>query len=110
MRTTRRIHYPKAFYRPIEAAVRWSNLTRFESRILAVVKNGPLPDRNDFPRWPLLRLNTERIFDAVREGGVPEPITLRAGDYLRREAEALNAMLAALRARGTGQDRSRASD
>jgi hypothetical protein len=71
MRTTRRIHYPKAFYRPVEAAIRWSNLTRFESRILAAVKNGPLPDRNDFPRWPLLRLNTERIFDAVRNGDLP---------------------------------------
>jgi hypothetical protein len=57
---------------------------------------------------PLVRF--VRIFDAVREGGVPEPITLRAGDYLRREAEALNAMLAALRARGAGQDRTRASD
>jgi methyl-accepting chemotaxis protein len=48
---------------------------------------------------PLIRFT--RIFDAVREGKLPEPITLRSGDYLRREAEALNAMLAALRARGT---------
>jgi methyl-accepting chemotaxis protein len=46
---------------------------------------------------PLVRF--VRIFDGVREGGLPEPITLRAGDYLRREAEALNAMLVALRAR-----------
>jgi prefoldin subunit 5 len=40
-----------------------------------------------------------RVFEGVREGKVPEPNTLRATDYLRREAEALNAMLAALRAR-----------
>lgn len=46
---------------------------------------------------PLVRF--VRIFDGVREGKLPEPITLRATDYLRREAEALNAMLAALRAR-----------
>jgi methyl-accepting chemotaxis protein len=46
---------------------------------------------------PLVRF--VRIFDGVREGRLPEPITLRAGDYLRREAEALNAMLVALRAR-----------
>jgi hypothetical protein len=46
---------------------------------------------------PLVRF--VRIFDGVRAGQVPEPITLRATDYLRREAEALNAMLAALRAR-----------
>jgi hypothetical protein len=57
---------------------------------------------------PLVRF--VRIFEAVREGAVPEPITLRAGDYLRREAEALNGMLAALRARETSRDRSRASD
>ena len=46
---------------------------------------------------PLVRF--VRIFDGVREGRLPEPITLRASDYLRREAEALNAMLVALRAR-----------
>jgi hypothetical protein len=42
-----------------------------------------------------------KVFDGVREGRLPEPITLRATDYLRREAEALNAMLVALRARET---------
>lgn len=71
MRTTKRIRYPKVFYRPIEAAIRWSNLTRFEARILAAAKNGRLLDRNDFPRWPMLRLNTERIFDAIRNGDLP---------------------------------------
>jgi methyl-accepting chemotaxis protein len=46
---------------------------------------------------PLVRF--VRAFEEVRAGRAPEPITLRASDYLRREAEALNAMLAALRAR-----------
>lgn len=46
---------------------------------------------------PLVRF--VRVFDAVRAGTVPEPITLRSTDYLRHEAESLNAMLAALRAR-----------
>jgi len=46
---------------------------------------------------PLVRF--VKVFDGVREGRLPEPITLRASDYLRREAEALNAMLVALRAR-----------
>jgi hypothetical protein len=46
---------------------------------------------------PLVRF--VRVFDGVREGRVPEPLTLRATDYLRREADALNAMLAALRSR-----------
>jgi len=49
---------------------------------------------------PLVRF--VRAFDAVRRGEVPEPITLRASDYLRRETEALNAMLAALRERSPG--------
>jgi hypothetical protein len=46
---------------------------------------------------PLVRF--VRVFEGVRAGQVPEPLTLRASDYLRREAEALNAMLEALRAR-----------
>lgn len=46
---------------------------------------------------PLVRF--VRVFDGVRAGQVPEPLALRATDYLHREAEALNAMLAALRAR-----------
>ena len=46
---------------------------------------------------PLVRF--VRVFESVRRGEVPEPLTLRATDYLRREAEALNAMLAALRER-----------
>ncbi|MGH7289269.1 MAG: hypothetical protein ACREI8_14755 [Myxococcota bacterium] len=46
---------------------------------------------------PLVRF--VRVFRAVAEGSHPEPLQLRATDYLRREAEALNAMLEALRAR-----------
>jgi hypothetical protein len=61
----------KVFYRPIEAAIRWSELTRFESRILAVVGSQNLPNTGDFPRWPHLRLNGERIFDALRNGELP---------------------------------------
>jgi methyl-accepting chemotaxis protein len=46
---------------------------------------------------PLVRF--VRAFESVREGKIPEPIELRATDYLRREAAALNAMLDALRER-----------
>jgi methyl-accepting chemotaxis protein len=46
---------------------------------------------------PLVRF--VRVFEGVRRGEAPEPITLRGTDYLRREAEALNAMLVALRER-----------
>jgi methyl-accepting chemotaxis protein len=46
---------------------------------------------------PLVRF--VRVFESVRRGEIPDPLTLRATDYLRREAEALNAMLAVLRER-----------
>ena len=46
---------------------------------------------------PLVRF--VRVFESVRRGEIPDPLTLRATDYLRREAEALNGMLAALRER-----------
>jgi len=49
---------------------------------------------------PLVRF--VRIFDAVGRGEIPEPITLRSTDYLRREAESLNRMLAGLRSQARG--------
>ena len=61
----------KTYYRPIEAAIRWSGLLRFERRILAALGERPLPEATEFPRWPMLRLNTERIFDALAHGEMP---------------------------------------
>ena len=61
----------KTYYRPIEAAIRWSGLLRFERRILATLGQRPLPEAKEFPRWPMLRLNTERIFDALAHGEMP---------------------------------------
>jgi hypothetical protein len=71
MQRIRRLHDSKVFYRPIEAAIRWSGLTRFESRILETLGDKDVPSPDDFPRWPLLRLNTERIFDALKNGELP---------------------------------------
>lgn len=61
----------KTYYRPIEAAIRWSGLLRFERRILATLGQRPLPEATEFPRWPMLRLNAERIFDALAHGEMP---------------------------------------
>lgn len=58
----------KTYYRPIEAAIRWCGLLRFEQRILDTVGNRAIPEPGEFPRWPLLRLHTERIFDALAHG------------------------------------------
>jgi len=46
---------------------------------------------------PLVRF--VRSFDAVRDGQLPQPVHLRATDYLTREADSLNGMTQALRER-----------
>lgn len=58
----------RTYYRPIEAAIRWAGLQRFEPRILQTLGERPLPEPDDFPRWPLLRLYADRIFDGVAHG------------------------------------------
>lgn len=56
----------KVFYRPIEAAIQWAGLSRFERRILDVAKGmNRLPEDPELARWPQLRLNAERIYDAL---------------------------------------------
>ena len=71
MRKTDPSLHCRVFYRPIEAAIRWSGLLRFETRILDAMNGKGVPDLDDFPRWPMLRLNTERIFDGLRNGELP---------------------------------------
>ncbi len=44
---------------------------------------------------PLFRF--VKIFESIRQGRLPDPIQLRARDYLKREAKALNEMTAELR-------------
>lgn len=61
----------KTVYRPIEAAIRWSGLMRFEQRILKAVESRAMPEPGDFPRWPMLRHLCERIFDALEHGELP---------------------------------------
>lgn len=63
--------HAKVFYRPIEAAIRWTELSRFERRILRVVEADQLPQHADFPRWSRLLLNAERIRDALINGDLP---------------------------------------
>ena len=58
----------KTYYRPMEAAIRWCGLLRFEQRILQTLGRRAMPEANEFPRWPLLRLYADRIFDALTHG------------------------------------------
>lgn len=71
MRKTDPFLHSRVFYRPIEAAIRWSGLLRFEARILDTMNGKVVPELDDFPRWPMLRLNAERIFDGLRNGELP---------------------------------------
>jgi hypothetical protein len=58
----------KLYYRPIEAALRWCNLISFENQVLVEVGKELLPPIGAFPQWPCLRLNTEKICTAIRDG------------------------------------------
>lgn len=68
----------RTYYRPIEAAIRWCGLLRFEKRILSALAGRPLPDEDEFRRWPTLRLNAERILDARAHDELPRRIAGRA--------------------------------
>lgn len=61
----------KTFYRPIDAALRWCNLIRFETQIVQAIWSCPEELRLLFPQWPCLQTNTEIIYDAVRNGELP---------------------------------------
>ena len=52
-------------YRPIEAAIRWSGLTRHEPHVLEVLNGRRLPEPGEFPQWPALRRSAERIYDGI---------------------------------------------
>lgn len=61
----------KTFYRPIDAALRWCNLLRYEAEILKAAWHCPERLGTLFPQWPCLHANTEKIYDAMRNGELP---------------------------------------
>ena len=61
----------KVHYRPIEAAIRWSGLLEHERQILSALGTRALPAHDEFPTWPTLRLNTERIYDGIINRELP---------------------------------------
>jgi hypothetical protein len=72
----------KVYYRPIEAAIRWCGLERHESEIIRATGSRVLPERSDFPQWPTLRLNAERILDAIANHELPfgiDGVTVQSG-------------------------------
>jgi hypothetical protein len=61
----------KVYYRPIEAALRWCGLIEHEGEILQITGENLIPQPSDFPMWPCLRANAEKIHDAVLNGDLP---------------------------------------
>lgn len=62
----------KPFYRPAEAALRWCGLIDHEVEILAALHGGAdVPRIGQFPQWPCLKNNTEKILDAISNGDIP---------------------------------------
>lgn len=60
----------KAYYTPVEAALRWCNLIAHEVLILERVGFDVLPGVSMFPQWPCLRVNAEKILDAIHNGEI----------------------------------------
>lgn len=79
--------YPleKAFYRPIDAAIRWCELMTHEGEILKTSWEYPGLLARTFPQWPCLQINTEKILDAVRNCEIPYGcfgLTVQAGTII----------------------------
>jgi len=61
----------RPFYRPVEAAIRWCNLIQHEGMILRSLADDHIPKTGQFPQWPCLQANTEKILDAILHGEIP---------------------------------------
>jgi hypothetical protein len=61
----------KPFYRPVEAALRWCGLIAHEAEILSELSDDWVPKTRQFPRWPCLQTNTEKILDAIMHNAIP---------------------------------------
>ncbi len=63
--------HAKTFYRPIDAALRWCNLIRYEAQIVEAAWSRPEELAYLFPQWPFLHAAIEKIYDAIRNGELP---------------------------------------
>jgi hypothetical protein len=72
----------KVYYRPIEAAIRWCGLEEHEHSIARTMRGRLLPKPGEFPKWPALRINAERIIDAIANRELPfgiDGVTVQGG-------------------------------
>ena len=61
----------KLFYRPIDAAIRWCELTAYESLILDSTWDNSDYLNYAFPEWPSLQTTVWKILDAIRNNEIP---------------------------------------
>ncbi|MBW4793223.1 hypothetical protein [Pseudomonas tolaasii] len=77
--------HTKIFYRPIDAALRWCNLIRYEAQIVHAISSHQENFSVLFPQWPCLYTAVEKIFDAIRNGELPYGclgISVPGGSYV----------------------------
>lgn len=79
----------KPYYRPVEAALRWCGLIAYEAEILSALHGGcDIPKTGQFPQWPCLQANTEKILDAIMHDNIPhgrDGRTVADGDHVRTD-------------------------
>jgi hypothetical protein len=71
----------------VEAALRWCNLIQHEGIILQSLGDDHIPKTGQFPDWPCLQANTEKILDAILHGEIPhgrDGTSVRAGEHVAR--------------------------
>jgi len=60
----------RSSYHPIDAAILWCNLAEHEAEILQVELSNSGRLLTQFPQWPFLHMDVERLYDAVICGEV----------------------------------------
>ncbi|UQI28537.1 hypothetical protein M3M50_16295 [Pseudomonas bijieensis] len=61
----------KDFYSPLEAAIRWSGLLEQEAHVFKLIALMTRPTSEALVQWPLLALNVERLYNALRRRELP---------------------------------------
>ena len=63
--------FQRIYYKPIEAAIRWANISYEEEKILKCIGTSIRPTMGELEQWPLVYLFSERIFDAIIHDELP---------------------------------------
>ncbi len=81
------------FYSPIQAALRWCGLVSQETTILYKTAETSTIKPADFPQWPCLKANYDRIIHAMNNGVLPygrEGTTVSSGHQVAPARRTIN--------------------